>query len=199
MDAALYEEQTTGGIETPREKRAREAANKSLTGKLRNFTHALAKPNQLKPTAELSDTLPDRTFAGVLTEDNTMKPRVFINSRYGRSPFNTTAALKFDPGYNQVLAHEVEHLKQYGQPHSSNPQDLMYSGLDTDEVTKESLAKKIRAKALFNLEQQEKEMGLQAPMAKGEVRPIPVRKMYENIEKNVPPEKKYYWWNERIP
>ncbi len=203
MDMTLYEDQTTGGIETPREKRAREAANKSLTGKLRNFAHALAKPNQLKPTAELSDTMPDKSFAGVLKEDNRLRPRVFINARYGRNPFNSTAPLKFEPGFNQVLAHEVGHLKQDGtEPdlvEDRYKDDLMYEGLDTDEVTKESLAKKIRKRALFNLEQQEAEMGLRVPRKPGEVRPIPVRQMYENIEKNVPPEKKHYWWSERIP
>ena len=160
--------------------------NYRLRDKLKSVKHALATPPQFKPTAKFTNT---RRGAIADTDRDSETPEIRIDE-----------SMRYNPNLTEVMAHEVGHrgYGYAGNPHSADPRDLMFAVMDPNkEAIKEPLAKKIRRRALENLNAQEKEiLPRQSAFdrATGEPYPIPVEEMYSNIEKNVPADKKYYWW-----
>ncbi len=169
-----------------------------LSEKLKRFKKALAVDPSYKPTIELTENLPHTVYGKTSQVES---PNIQINkSKYEKYP----------KMFNSVIAHEVGHHEYepsiFSPKHSSDPTDLMYTspGYDPNkyDTSKETLAAKLKRRALQNLKRQEKE-GEESlyseylmsnpirPYPKNP--PIPVEQMYENIEKNVPKHKKYAW------
>ncbi len=196
---------------------SKDLAEQAITEKLKRFSKAMAKDPDVRPQAKIVYDLPYNTMAAVKTADTSPRGTVMLNAARGQTDENNYAKYGFGPEYNEILAHETGHVGRDAQEpdiyDAKRKDDLMYAYTDRNPGNpKESLSRKIKAHAIRNLEDQERTMEDKVQQDLRDqhpifsrvfrpqvVKPRPIRESYEAIEKTVPPEKKHYWWDDKIP
>lgn len=182
-------------ILTKEEREDREKYKQRLSDKLKDYKKALGlRKHPVKVEIDIRD------FASATDPEANSLAYVNANDRgtiyFPKEPSFIYGTTGLPEKYNEVIAHELMHTK--GEDHSKDKSDLMYDTLQ-HPITKESLAEKIKKYAIKNLEEEEaaikKELEAEGPVLNP---PIPVKEMYERIEKNQPKDKKHRWWSKRV-